>query len=749
MPSASKAKSRRAAPAHRNRRRDVAVWLGLLLVMSLIGYGQLLMPGKTPYSPHSDFISEHISTKQVLYDSIWAGEGIPLWRNDQFSGYAGLVSPQSQYTNPLHFLFYLLPPLSAAGPTFWLHFVAAGAAYYLLGASMGLKFWPRVVMSAAGLFSCKLILATYAGWLPNIPIMIAFPLLFAAVFHFVRRPGLPRALLMAAAGALCLHCGHLQLLYYSLWMLLVYALVWAVQRLAAKDGATVLRAACWAVAAGALAVALSAYLILPLAAEAPLLSRSRSTYEFFIGGHAVQPKHLATFILPEALGTPLDGSYPGDELWEDLAYFGLLPLALAIGGVLMGWRRHPTKFLAVCFAASLFLSMDTPVLRFLFDYLPGFSLFRIPARFLFMTTFFGIALAGVGLQELSERMARNKAWAKRAGALAAALIVLITLEGAYYARRYVTTAPHSVAVPDTDYQRYLAADEDIFRTAPVGRWTISYGWAQPMGLQLISGYDSFNYRQYAEFFDLLQWGEIKRTIARAWYDLVHVVKTANLRRLACRGDMMDVLNVKYIVSPIPLEFPDEHFEQVAEYADQPMFRLYYGMRRTGVWIYRNRRFLPRAFFADEVVAVRRPEEIIPAIQFRDLRTTAVVLADRDQAPAPTTQATGPADVTVTHAWHGKLDLATRGEGRRFLVVSEIWHPGWRAKIDGAEAVVYRTDHALLGVEVPPGEHAVEIRFRPLRWHASLAISAVGAAAFMLLTAVAVVKRRRPGKAAKR
>ncbi len=715
------------------------------MLLSLVGYGHLLAPGRVPYSPHSDFISEHISTKQVLYDSIWKGEGIPLWRNDKLSGYAGLVNPQSQYTYPLHFLFYLLPPLAAAGPTFWLHFLASGAAYYLLGLAMGLRFWPRMVMATAGLFSFKLVMGVYAGWLPNIPIMVAFPLLFAAVFYCIRHPGLGGALAVATASGLCLHCGHLQLFYYSFWFLLAYLVVWTVPRLVTKDWAALGRTVGWLAMGGVLGLALAAYLLIPLAAEIPLISRSRSVYEFFLHNHAIVTRQWVTFLFPEALGTPLEGTYPGEELWEDQAYFGLLPLAFALVGVIWGWRRQPAKYLAVCFVVSLLLSMDSPVLHFLFDHLPGFSLFRIPARFLFLTTFFGIALAGIGLEELTDRLRGRRVPAGLGAWLGGGLIVLMTVEGTYYAHRYLHTVPHSQAVPDTAYRQFFASDPELYRIGPILRSTISYGWAGPMGLQLISGNDSFNYRQYADYFDVLQWNEVRRTIARAWYDLVHLVPGQRLPRLEYRGDMMDLLNVKYIVSPGALEFPNGHFVPVAAFEDQPMFVIYQGMTRGSTYLYRNVRFLPRAFWADAVVTVAQEEKLLEAVRSRDLRTTAVVLASSLESLSPPTQPAEANDVKVIHAWHGKLHLAIRSPCRRFLVVSEVWHPGWRAWIDGRPQPLYRTDYALLGLVAPAGEHHIWIEFYPLHWHASLAVSGVAGAAFVMLGVWVLVRRVLPRK----
>ncbi len=45
-----------------------------------------------------------------------------------------------------------------------------------------------------------------------------------------------------------------------------------------------------------------------------------------------------------------------------------------------------------------------------------------------------------------------------------------------------------------------------------------------------------------------------------------------------------------------------------------------------------------------------------------------------------------------------------------LAVSEIYHPGWKAYVDGVETSVWRTNVAFRGVEVPAGRHRVTFRY---------------------------------------
>jgi len=711
--------------------------MALILFLTVAGYGFLWEPGKTPYSPHSDFIAEHVSTKQVLYDSIHQGQGIPFWRNDQFSGYAGLINPISQFTYPLHFLFYLMPPLAAVGGTFFLHFLVSALAYYAVGASMGLGFWPRLMMAAAGLFSFKLIVAVYAGWLPNIPVIVCLPLLFAAVFYLVRKPSLASSLILAAAGGLCLHTGHLQLLYYAFWFLLAWLLIHVVRQVRTKNTGALGPLGLYLTIGAVLAVGFSAYLLWPLAAEATLISRSQTDYLFFLGGHSIEPRHLLTFFFPEVLGTPLDGSYQRRELWEDAAYFGLIPLLLAVVGTVLGWRRADTKYLAVSFATTVLLSMDSPVIHLIYDYLPGFKLFRIPGRFLFLNTFFGIALAGIGLEALMERLKRKIAGFKLAPLLSVMIITLISFEGISYAWRYLTMVPHETAVPHTAYQRYLSQDRSLFRVAPLFRPTVSYGWAAPMGLQMVTGYDSFNYRHYNAYFDLLRWGKIERTTARVWNDL-NPNPGPSLFRLTARTDMLDALNVKYLLSPTPLELPGGHFELTEVFRDQPAFVFYRGAMRTDIYLYRNRHFLPRAFWTDRVIRADGEEALISQMQQHDLSSVAVVDGEIKDLTNPGRK--GSDGVEISEARHGNLEINLNRPTGGYLVLSEVWHPGWQARLDGQEAPLYRTNMALMGLSIPPGSHHLTLEFRPMRWQEGITISILTGGVFALLMTGVLIRR---------
>jgi hypothetical protein len=210
------------------RQGGASAWwssFALILLFALVGYGFILEPGQVLYSPHSDILAYHIGAKGVLWRSLEAGRGIPFWRADQLAGGPAFTSPNALYTYPLHGLFYLLKPAAAVGWTMWIHLVLGALVFWELGRALGLGPWPRFLMAVAALFNFKVLMAVYAGWLSLLPTITFFPLLFAAVFRLVDHPRARYALVLAAAGALCLHGGHVQLVYYCGWFLAAYVLI--------------------------------------------------------------------------------------------------------------------------------------------------------------------------------------------------------------------------------------------------------------------------------------------------------------------------------------------------------------------------------------------------------------------------------------------------------------------------------------------------------------------------------------------
>ena len=91
---------------------------------------------------------------------------------------------------------------------------------------------------------------------------------------------------------------------------------------------------------------------------------------------------------------------------------------------------------------------------------------------------------------------------------------------------------------------------------------------------------------------------------------------------------------------------------------------------------------------------------------------------------------GKAKITVDRP--GAITVATESESRQLLVLSESYHDGWRAAVDGNEVVALAVYGDFMGCVVEAGTHEVKFVFKPKSLRNGALLSALG-----LLTALAV------------
>jgi hypothetical protein len=85
---------------------------------------------------------------------------------------------------------------------------------------------------------------------------------------------------------------------------------------------------------------------------------------------------------------------------------------------------------------------------------------------------------------------------------------------------------------------------------------------------------------------------------------------------------------------------------------------------------------------------------------------------------------------------GRLLLHYRAGQGAFLVAATTFDPGWSARVDGSPVTVSPTAACQLGVELPAGEHRLDLRYRDPRVPAGAALSLAALAA----GAVALLRR---------
>lgn len=136
-------------------------------------------------------------------------------------------------------------------------------------------------------------------------------------------------------------------------------------------------------------------------------------------------------------------------------------------------------------------------------------------------------------------------------------------------------------------------------------------------------------------------------------------------------------------------------------------------------LYRTTAF-PRAFIVYRSQAVADHESAWAAIQAPGFDPAYTVVVEGGKALAGD-GSEGRAVITSYSLNEMRLEVEAANEG--YLVLSEVYYPGWRAYVDGAEEPLLRANYAFRAVYLEPGLHQVRLVFAPTSWKVGLLIGA--------------------------
>jgi hypothetical protein len=156
----------------------------------------------------------------------------------------------------------------------------------------------------------------------------------------------------------------------------------------------------------------------------------------------------------------------------------------------------------------------------------------------------------------------------------------------------------------------------------------------------------------------------------------------------------------------------------------------YGVERVerynqdGIYIYERLAPFPRAYVVYGAIYV--PDENAGVTQLLDesfdLRNLAISSVPLE-LPATSELAATRADLIEYK--DASIKIAATAARPGLLIVSDAYHPDWEVTVDGHPAALLRVNHVMRGVILSPGEHVVEMKFKPNGLGASLIVAAFG------------------------
>jgi hypothetical protein len=317
--------------------------------------------------------------------------------------------------------------------------------------------------------------------------------------------------------------------------------------------------------------------------------------------------------------------------------------------------------------------------------------------------------------------------------------------GLLVADAWALTWPHVAVRPDAEIYasppaaRYLAR---VRQERPDEHWRVFdrgmsqsqhdsvLGFAQPLlgGVEVepVHGFNSFDVRRFKEYLQFVADDDRPVRLHAGAFGY------AILRPFPVRNPvLLDLLGTRYVMQPRDTEgrnfdpwgpedsgwrpVCDESFAR----AGSPPFTLF-----------ANPCAFPRAFVVERARPLAEEPEVLGQFKATDFRRVVLLegcTAAADSPVSDSARALRPA--RIESYTPNRVVVEANGDAAGFLVLTDVWFPGWTSTVDGAPADLYRANYLFRATAVPPGRHEVVFSFAPVsyergRWLSLVALAGI-------------------------
>ena len=741
---------------------------------------------------YGDLLNYHVAAVQRIGARLRDGQ-IPFWDPEAGCGVDQFVSMNNSLCYPPFWLAAWLGPRLGLGLLVVFHLLLAGGAWVAWLRCLNVRTAPALLGAAALVFG----LIGESWWPPMLYTLAWTPVAFLLV-DLPDLSGRSRGCLLAVCLALQLLAGFPQYFLYSLMLLTGYVAIKAIKNRSVRLPATL-------VAATVTAVLLAAVQLLPtyLFVTREGFRRGPLEPDCVHSGTGGVPAESFQSQLSRVVPNVFDNSQRARILSNRFSYGYLgvvLPFAAAMCLICKPtWR---TIYFALAMGAGWYLCVGyTPTVLPVYDWLahlvPWFGSFREPDRLLLWLLVGGAALVGLGAERIwpadSHSTCRWRVlavavlvaavqigrWASSEADIRQVVLWLCGLVcvalGAFFGRlkigRKAVTANQlavtalGVTVVDMVFasgfvcpyitfprkqlselrtatevgaETILTADELRQLAAEAGRdrLYVAAPYAplrRPASLpafRTLVAYEPFMPGRHAELDEWFLARNLREVRSNTLWDLP----------IEPHRSLFDVSSIRVVAVRDPIEDAAQHgWEKVTTLPH-------------GTVVYRNQRIIERASLWECYQVVSPSDALGHLVSAPEQTARREVLLERLPSEAWRNQHDARADTTTESQPIGSVNwlldepervrLKVQVNRPALLLLSDTYMPGWRCRVDGQSVTIRRANYLFRAIELLPGNHVVEFRYRTAGVVAGAIVSAVSIAAMVMVVALTGGRRRR-------
>ncbi len=741
----------------------------------------------------NDLTNYYIPSRTFLRESLTQDNQINHWNPWLSYGTAYIGNAQSAACYPLNWLTVLFNPTWFLSWLQLFHHWWAGLGVYFLCRHQKLSFGASLFGGISLACAPFLIAQGAEGHYAQIAASSWIPWAFLAFHLFVEHRSKRGHIAVAVCLAMSFLCSHPQETYYLVLILSCLAFYesckefWSENRQVAKQ-----LLSGWVII-GVTTIGLVAIDLVPIYFNSRTTPRGMSAVSAeLMGWAAYDVQHFWQLVAPFSVDRPETWQRGTPPFWEKIGYFGVITLCLAVTGAICSFKDRWVGRISLIALLTVLVAMGTNGFLFpiILKIVPGMSWFRLPSRLFFVTAFCLAYLAANGVERLKPS---SDSKLNRLPVFLLLILLGISAGLAFFQfksttdvinlRTVLTQTLTGISILAFLLCSILLINQQRFSRLIVALLSIlvvlelSLFSTQITDTAVVAGFGTRHSELTEEIDSLRESGKLKRVLTVqeliSDQDAIHqrIPKTrgydpassiffltlinsfseneqrpvdptgfSQVKLSEASQKVLDMSGVSHVVQVQRKGFsePPASWNQLWQGTTQkrvqrreddevPEFR---------VELVENPNAFPEAFIVGHALTPKSGEKLPEILSVVDFKKS--VILSHEVLPEGNRSQYQAAKIVFDQndAMHIEAELDAPG----YLVVSDLWFPGWSATVNEKRLPVLRGNFSFRVVPLPAGEHLVKFTFQPPGFQVGMIVTImtlIGCAALLVTSPKAV------------